>query len=146
MKSIVIYYTFGGSTKKEAERLAGEIQAPLCRVRETHGRSFLGAFVPGGYQAMHRRASAIKPLDVRMQDYDRFIIGCPVWAGYPAPAFNAIVELLPKGKEVEVFLCSGGGETPKSDQGTKALIEKKGCTLVSYRDVKTSAMPGKMKE
>jgi flavodoxin len=146
MKSIVIYYTFGGFTKKEAERLAAEHQASLCRVREAHERSFLGAFVPGGYQAMRRKATAIKSLDIRLQDYDRIIIGCPVWAGYPAPAFNSIMELLPKGKEVEVFLCSGGGETPKSKQGTKALVEKRGCNLVSYRDVKTNAKPGKMKE
>jgi flavodoxin len=146
MKNLIVYYTFGGSTRKEAERLAAELQAPLFRVREKRNRSFLGAFVPGSYQAMRRRASAIKPLDIRLQDYDRIIIGSPVWAGFPAPAFNAIAELLPKGKEVEVFLCSGGGETPKSGQGTKALIERKGCTLVSYRDVKTGAMPGKMKE
>jgi flavodoxin len=146
MKNLIVYYTFGGSTRKEAERLAAELQAPLFRVREKRNRSFLGAFVPGGYQAMRRKASAIKPLDIRLQDYDRIIIGSPVWAGFPAPAFNAIAELLPKGKEVEVFLCSGGGETPKSGQGTKALIERKGCTLVSYRDVKTGAMPGKMKE
>jgi flavodoxin len=146
MKNIIVYYTFGGSTKKEAERLAADLQAPVLRVMETRNRSFVGAFVPGGLQAMRRKASTIKPLDIRLQDYDRIIIGSPVWAGYPAPAFNAIVELLPKGKEVEVFLCSGGGETPKSDQGTRALIEKKGCTLVSYRDVKTGTMPGKIKE
>ncbi len=146
MKNIIIYYTFGGSTKKEAERLAEELQAPVYRVREARNRSFIGAFVPGGYQAMHRKESAIRPLDIRLADYDRIIIGSPVWAGFPAPAFNAIVELLPKGKEVEIFLCSGGGETPKSEQGTKVLIEKKGCTLVSYRDVKTGVMPGKMHE
>lgn len=146
MKNIIIYYTFGGSTKKEAERLAEELQAPVYRVREARNRSFIGAFVPGSYQAMRRKASAIRPLDIRLADYDRIIIGSSVWAGFPAPAFNAIVELLPKGKEVEIFLCSGGGETPKSEQGTKVLIEKKGCTLVSYRDVKTGVMPGKMQE
>ncbi len=146
MKNIIIYYTFGGSTKKEAERLAAELQVPVYRVREARNRSFIGAFVPGGYQAMSRKKSAIRPLDIRLADYDRIIIGSPVWAGFPAPAFNAIVELLPKGKEVEIFLCSGGGETPKSEQGTKVLIERKGCTLVSYRDVKTGVMPGKMQE
>ena len=146
MKTAIIYYTFGGSTGKEAERLAAELNAPLYRVREARNRSLLGAFVPGGYQAMHRKAAAIRPPDVRLQEFDRIVIGCPVWAGYPAPAFNAMVELLPAGKEVEVFLCSGGGETPKSRQGTKALVEQKGCTLVSYRDVQTNVMPGKLKE
>jgi hypothetical protein len=68
-----------------------------------------------------------------------------VWANNPAPAFNSIVELLPAGKEVELFFCSGGSGTQKSEKGTKDLIEKKGCTVVFYRDVKTGVPPGKMK-
>ncbi len=145
MKTAIIYYTFGGSTKKEAERLAAERGAPLIGVKEKRGRSLLSAFVPGCYQAMRRKKAAIRPIQASLTEFDRIIIGCPVWAGYPAPAFNAIVELLPSGKEVEVFLCSGGGETPKSGEGTRALIEKKGCTVVSCRDVRTNVLPGKMK-
>lgn len=146
MKTVILYYTFGGSTKKEAERQASELDAPLFRVKETHDRSFLAAFIPGGFLAMRRKTAAIQPLGIDLNDYDRIIIGCPVWAGYPAPAFNAIVERLPAGKEVELFLCSGGSGSQKSRQGTKAMIEKKGCTLVSYRDVHTGVRPGKMKE
>ena len=146
MKTVIIYFTFGGSTKIEAERLAAEFNVPLCRVKEAHDRSFLAAFVPGGFLAMHRETVAIQPLDIELNDYNRIIIGCPVWAGYPAPAFNAIVERLPEGKEVELFLCSGGGGTQKSEQGTKALIEKMGCTVLSSRDVHTGVKPRRMKE
>ena len=146
MKTAILYYTFGGSTKKEAERLAAELGAPLYRVKEARDRSLLASFLSGAWLAMHRKAAAIRPLDIHLQDYDRIVIGCPVWAGYPAPAFNAIAELLPSGKEVGLFLCSGGSGTQKSEQGTKELIEKKGCTVVSYRDVKTGVPPGKMKE
>lgn len=146
MKTIIVYFTFGGSTQKEAVRLAAELDAPLCRVKEAHHRSFLGAFVPGGFLAMQRKAVAIQPLDINLNDYDRIIIGCPVWAEYPAPAFNAIVERPPSGKEVELFLCSGGSGTQKSEAGTKEKIERKGCTVVSYRDVHTGVQPGKMKE
>ena len=146
MKTAVVYYTFGGSTKKEAERLAKENGSELCRVYEVRNRSLFGAFVIGGYQSLKRKATVIKPLNVNLKEYDRITILCPVWAGYPVPAFNAIAALLPSGKEVEVVLCSGGGETPKSEQGTKKLIEDKGCKLISYRDVKTGAMPAKSKE
>ena len=146
MKTVILYYTFGGSTKKEAERLAAGLGAPLYRVKEVRNRSLLASFLPGSYLAMHRKAVDIRPLDIHLQDYDRIIIGCPVWAGYPAPVFNAMVELLPAGKEVELFLCSGGSGTQKSEQGTKELVEKKGCTVVSYRDVKTHVSPGKMKD
>ena len=82
---------------------------------------------------------------MNLQDYDRIIIGCPIWARYPAPAFNAIVEMLPSGKEVELFFCSAGGDSAASAEGTKELIAKKGCTVTTYRDVQTGAVPRKMK-
>lgn len=146
MKTVIIYYTFGGSTKKEAESLAAKLNAPVFRVKEARKRSLFASFIPGGYLAMARKAVAINALNVDLKEYDRIIIGCPVWAGYPAPAFNAVMGLLPTGKEVELFFCSAGGDTQKSDQGTKDLIKKKGCTVVSYRDIKTGVAPGKMKE
>ena len=146
MKTVILYYTFGGSTKKEAERLAQELHAPVYRVREAKNRPFLSAFIPGGSLAMHRKSVAIKTPDVRLAEFDRIIIGCPIWAGYPAPAFNAIAELLPAGRQTELFFCSGGGDSQKSERGTRELIEKRGCTVVSYRDVKTGVPPGKLKD
>jgi flavodoxin len=146
MKTIVLYYSFGGSTKAEAERIAAENDAVLCRVVETKNRSLISSFVQGAPNAMKRKASEIKQIEQDLNSFDRIIIGCPIWGGYPAPAFNAIVELLPRDKEVELFFCSGGGDTQKSSQGTKDLISKKGCKLISYRDVKTEKSPGKAKE
>ena len=146
MKTAVVYYTFGGSAKKEAERIKKESGAELFRVFEAKKRSLIGAFVSGCYYAINRKASAILPLNVNLAEYDRITICCPVWAGYPAPAFNAVAELLPSGKEVEVFLCSAGGETPKSEQGTKQMITDKGCRLIAYHNVKTGAMPAKSKD
>jgi flavodoxin len=114
MREVIVYFTFGGSTKKEAERLAKEREAPAFRVMEARSRSLLASFIPGGSQAIQRKSVEIRPLDADLRQYDRIIIGCPVWGGYPAPAFNSILELLPAGREVEVFLCSGGGDTQKS--------------------------------
>jgi len=145
LKSAIVYYTFGGSTKKEAERLSEELGAPVFRVMERHKRGLLGAFIPGCILAMRRRSVPIQPLEADLNEYDRIIIGCPVWAGYPAPAFNAVAELLPPEKQVEIFLCSGSGNSSKSEQGTRELIERKGCVLSSYRDVITAASAGKMK-
>lgn len=146
MKTVILYYTFGGATKKEAERLGEVFSAPVVRVREKRGRGVVGAFLPGCPQAIKRKASAIQPLEVKLEEYERIVIGAPVWAAHPAPAFNAIVKLLPAGKEVELFFCSAGGETEKSKAGTIALIEARGCRMLSYRDVQTKAQPGKLAE
>ncbi len=146
MKAAVVYYTFGGSTKKEAERIGAELDAPVYRVREARNRSFIGAFIPGGFQAMKRKKPMIKPVDFDLAEYDRIYLGCPVWAAYPAPAFNAMLELLPSGKEVEVFLCAGGNDSRESDAETRRLIEARGDTVTRLYTIPTGVMPGKLKE
>lgn len=137
MKTVILYYTYGGSTKKEAERLATELGARAVQVKEAKKRIMFSAFFSGCPKAMRREAVPILPVEEDLSGYDKIILGCPIWAGHPAPAFNAIVDLLPPGKEVEIFLCSGSGDSSKSAEGTKKLIEAKGCTVASYRDVKT---------
>ena len=146
MNTVVLYYTLGGSTKKEAEKLGLELGAPVYRVKEKKNRSLIGSFIPGGYQAMKRKKTKIMPLEVDLSAFDRILIGCPVWAASPAPAFNSIVDLLPAGKEVEVFLCSGGNDPRPSDEVTKAMIEAKDCKVTGIRTIATGAAPAKMKE
>ncbi|HOF99552.1 MAG TPA: hypothetical protein PK438_02190 [Clostridia bacterium] len=146
MRTIILYYTFGGATMTEAEKLASELKADCVRVREKKKRGLFTAFLPGCPQAMKRKASDIEPLGVDLTGYDRIALGAPIWASYPAPAFNSMVKLLPANKEVELFFCSGGGDTSESRAGTIKLVEDMGCTVVSYRDVNTGGKPKKLEE
>lgn len=146
MKSVVLYYTFGGSTKKEAERIGTELEEPVFRIREKRNRSLIGSFIPGGFQAMKRKKVQILPLETDLTAFDRIVLGCPVWASCPAPAFNSMVDLLPAGKEVEVFLCAGGNDPRPSDEGTKLMIEAKGCKVTRIYTITTGAAPAKLKE
>lgn len=141
MSSVILFYTLGGATRAEAQRLAEESGARLCEVREQKKRGLFSAFFPGCPHAMKRRASKLQPLDVDLNAYDHITVGCPIWAGFPAPAFNAVVALLPAGKQVSLFFCSGSGDSTKSAEGTKELIAARGCALASYRDVKSQNPP-----
>ena len=146
MKSVVLYYTFGGSTKQEAEKIGVAQEAPVYRVREKKNRSLIGSFIPGGFQAMKRKKSKIVSPEVDLSAFDRIYIGAPVWAACPAPAFNSIVDLLPTGKEVEVFLCAGGNDPRPSDEVTKQMIEAKGCKVTKIYTITTGKPPAKLKE
>jgi len=135
MKTLVLYYSFSGRTKKEAEKLAAKVGGELCEISEVKKRNLFTAFIPGCPQALGRKATAIRAPAVKLEDYDRIYIGAPVWASSPAPAFNAAVNMLPTGKEVGVFLTSGGGDTSKSAEGTKKMIKDKGCKVIEYKDI-----------
>ena len=138
MKTAILYYTFGGKSRKEANHLATtEEQAEVFEVNEQKKRNMFTAIFSGCPKAAKRKCSKIQPLDCRLEEYEKIILLAPIWAGYPAPAFNAMVELLPSGKKVEIYLQSTSGQAPKSKEGTCQLIKDKGCELIGYHDVKT---------
>lgn len=138
-KTIILYYTFQGSSEKKAKELVeANPDYVLCKVEEQKQRTMLKAAVGGCFKAMLRKKSKIQPIAYDLNQYDRIVLFAPIWSGYPAPAFNSMVSLLPKDKEVELFFCSSGGETPKSKEGTISLVRKKGCIVLDYHDIKTN--------
>jgi flavodoxin len=139
MKTLIMYYSFGGMSKKKATLLKDEIKdAELCEIHQKRKFNIFTAIILGCPSAMKRKTTEIQDIQFNLDAYERIILIAPIWAGYPAPAFNAMVQLLPGGKSVEVYLCSGGGETPKSKEGTCEAITHQGCICLGYHDVKQS--------
>ena len=137
MKTIVLYYSFSGKTKMLAVQKASELGADIEEVSEKKKPSFLKALAAGTFRARKRKKAEIQPVKADLSGYDQIIIMAPVWAGYPAPAFNNIIELLPPGKKVELFLTSASSGTKGSVEGSKALVTGRGCEVTGYTDIKT---------
>jgi len=142
----ILYYSFGGSTRKLAEERAKAQCADVYEIREVRRRTLFGSFFPGAMHAMKRKSSAILPLGIDWDKYERVDLYAPVWAGYAAPAFNAALALVPAGKQMAIVLCSGGGETPQSKEGTIELVKQRGMQFISYEDFKTAVPPKASKE
>jgi hypothetical protein len=139
MKPAILYYSLGGATRAEAAKRAEASGADVFEVLEAKKRGMFAAFLPGCPQALGRKATAIRPLSIDWSKYDEVTLMSPVWAGHPAPAFNAALELIPKDKVLRIVLCSSGGETPKSKDATIELLRKQGYALACYEDIKTAA-------
>ena len=137
MKPAILFYSFRGATGAEANRRAADSGADVFEVIEAKKRGMFSAFLSGCPQALGRKASAIRPLAIDWSLYDSVTLMAPVWAGHPAPAFNAALEIIPKDKILHVVLCSGGGETPNSKEATIAMLRAQGYALASYEDVRT---------
>ncbi|MGI6270408.1 MAG: flavodoxin family protein [Candidatus Howiella sp.] len=130
------FYTFGGTTRMYAANLSKRLGADVFEVKEAKKRNIFTAFFPGCTQAMRQAAVPLAGGAPDLSGYDRVIIACPVWAGFPAPAFNAILKLIPVGKEVAVHLLSGGGETPKGRPLVEVRVADEKLRMVEYLDVK----------
>lgn len=140
MKPVILYYSFGGKTRLEAQKRASETGADVVEILELKKRDIFSAFIPGCPQALNRKASKIRPISIDWSLYDDVTLIAPVWAGHPAPAFNAALELIPKDKVLHVVLTSSGGETPLSKEGTISTLRCQGFALASYTDVSTAEL------
>lgn len=135
MRDLIVYYSYSGHGKTQAERLAKETGADLCEVLEPKKRSTVSAYVLGSFAAMRGKEAAIQPLKVDWNAYGKITFIAPIWAGRPAPAINSAIAQLPAGKQVALLLVSGSGNG-KSDKA-EALIRSRGSEVVSVNHIKT---------
>jgi len=137
MKKIALYYSFDKKTKIIAETKAKEWETDLLvEVKETKKRSKFNTVIPGIFEARSGKKSEIEPLNVDFNQYGTIIIFMPLWGGHPAPAMNSIIELIPKGKEVELYMTSPNGNSMNSADNTSNEIQKRGSWVTKYVDLK----------
>lgn len=112
MKSLIIYYSYSGNTKKVAEvlreALAQKGEANMARLKpEDESDNFFLQSV----RAFRKKRAVIKEAPFDMRGYDLVCIGSPVWAFGPAPAVNTYIDRLKnlQGKDALSFITYGSG-------------------------------------
>ena len=135
MKSLVIYYSYSGHTKKLAEAFAASKDADVVEMKDVKRPGILAAYLKGCFAAMKGKAWAIQPLKIDLLAYDDIVLYSPVWAGNPPPAVNAFLEILPSGRSVTVRMVSGSG-TSKCRERIEAAVQMKVSKLAEFEDVK----------
>ena len=136
MKTLLLYYSFTGNTRRFAEKLASETGAELFALKDAKPLSKLRAFTSGVVAAMRQKPANLHPFSANLPAYDKIIIAMPIWAGHPAPPIHNILAQLPAGKEVELYMLSGSGHSGGSAEKIKALVTANGCTVTGYHDIK----------
>ena len=130
MKAAIIYYSMSGNTAYVAEKIRTGILSQLKKDSEQAGGdepvvdmiriepvkafpdSGSSKFLWGGKSAVMKEKPELKPYRFDAGKYDRIIIGTPVWAWTMSPPIRTFIdenrEQL-KGKQIGVFVSSGGG-------------------------------------
>lgn len=134
MSSIIVFYSFGGSTRKFANEMANEKKLDILEITEKKKRNIITAFIPGCVQAGKGSASKINEIEKDFGKYDEIVLAGPIWASNPAPALYSFIEnYLPEGKKIKVYLLSQSG-TSEHEIISKKIQDKK-CELIEIVDV-----------
>ncbi len=136
MKTAIIYYSYSGKTKKYCENMAAELSADIFEVQTVKRKCFLSNLFTECPKALQQQPTDILPIDLDLSGYEKIILAAPMWAGYPAPPFNNMVAMLPKGKQVEIVIVSASGETdPIKKEKVIVLTEETGSKVIKYTDI-----------
>jgi len=115
MKTLVVYYSRSGHTRRVAEMIARKIGADLQELVDRRARGGLVGWLRSGRDAVKENETELSPLDHRPEDYDLVAVGTPVWASHPAPAVRTFLRSYDlSGKRVALFCtmnARGGEET-----------------------------------
>lgn len=111
MKSLIIYYSFGGNTRKIAERIQSKIGGDVVEIKTVN--PYVGDYnkiVEQGHDEVRRGyMPQIEDLNVDLSAYDTIILGTPVWWYTFAPAVKTFINSADlSGKKVYVFATNGG--------------------------------------
>ena len=127
MRTLIVFYSLEGNTAFTAEKLGGLLGAELLRLEpeKEYPSSGMKKFFWGGKSAVMGEEPSLKPYVFKGEDWDRVIIGFPVWASTVAPPIRTFVkahggELA--GRSVAVFACQSGSGAEKAFKKLAALL------------------------
>ena len=156
MKSLVVYYSYSGNTKKvalaleELLRTKGEVV-----VTELKAQDESASFIKQCRRAFSKVRAKIEPVNSSLSGYDVVCLGSPVWAFAPAPAVNTFLDNCSglEGKEVVLFTTYGSGTgNGRCLVYMKNALLKKGATKCEHFSIQQSkvsdagAVAAKIKE
>lgn len=131
MKSIVIYYSYGGNTRRIAEKIQKALGADIMEIKtkKPYEGNYNDVVNQGQQEVNSGFMPEIQQTEADLSSYDTVVLGTPVWWYTFAPAMKTFLhEADLSGKKVYPFATNGGwiGHTFKDfkSQCTEAEVSK----------------------
>lgn len=117
MKTMIVYYSLEGNTKYAAEKIAAALGCDLLRIEpeKVYPTGKVSKFLWGGKSAVMAETPQLKPYEFDVAQYDRIILGFPIWAGNITPPIRTFIKDNDlKGKQFAAFACQAGNGAEKA--------------------------------
>lgn len=123
MKTLVLYYSYGGNTRRIAEQIQQALNCDIAEIATVtpYTGSYDDVVNQGQREADSGFEPPVQPLDENPGEYDTVILGTPVWWYTFAPAVKTVLSACDwSGKTIYPFATNGGwiGHTFKDIEKT----------------------------
>jgi len=133
-KTLVVYYSYEGSTRTIAQTIGGALNADIleCRpLKDISSKGFM-KYVWGGRQVIFKKHPQLEPFEKNPADYELVIIGTPVWAFDYAPAIRSFLSQVNLQKKNIGLFCCHEGTKGKTLENLREVLS--GNTIVDEMD------------
>lgn len=136
MRTLILYYSYGGNTKRIAEMIQQETGGDLEEIKtvKPYTGDYNSIVSQGQKEVNNGFMPEIKPLSVDVSQYDCIVLGSPVWWYTYAPAMKTFLSQADlKGKVIYPFATNGGwiGHTLKDfNKDCRGAEVKQGMNIV----------------
>jgi flavodoxin len=127
MKTLIVYYSRTGLTKKVAESISKKIKADVDIIIDKKDRSGPIGYIKAGRDAMKNRLTTIE-YSKNPKDYDLIIIGGPVWGWTVAPAVRTYIDQNVDALKIiklAFFATQGNSGAEKKFEAMSKILETK---------------------
>jgi len=108
-KTLLVFYSRTGFTRRVAEQIAKRMQCDTCELREQRSRAGPFGYVRSVFEALRGREPQLQDPGVDPSRYALVILGTPVWAGRMCSPMRAFLSRHRfGGADVAVFATCGG--------------------------------------
>jgi len=140
MKTLVIYYSRTGVTKKIADYAAKKIGAQIEEIKDTVNRSGAVGYMLAGRDATLRRLTKLERPSHNPADFDLVIIGTPIWSwNMSTPIRTYLEEYKNQFKEVAFFCTMGGSGDERAFREMGEIIGKKPVATLAMKTGEVAA-------
>lgn len=133
-KTIILFYSFEGNTKKIAMYLSEKLKLPYeeIKLKDNFSSKGFSKYLWGGSQVVMKKKPELESLKIDLDEYDTVILGSPIWAGSFAPAMRTILEdEIVNNKNIAFFYCHDGGPG-KAENKIKEAIKINNQLISTY--------------
>jgi menaquinone-dependent protoporphyrinogen IX oxidase len=125
MKTLIVYFTRTGNTKKIVDTLQTELTADVEKIDEEGNRYGTLGWLKSGRQGASKADVEITPLKVDPSSYELVVMASPVWAGNVSAPMRAFIkkyrDSLPK---TAVFLTHDSPDVTQAFADIDELLNK----------------------
>ena len=133
-KTLVVYYSRTGNTKKIGDEIARRMKAEVEEIITLKDRKGIKGYIVSGFEASKKRSASIEKIKEDPKDYDLVIIGTPVWAWNISSPIRTYLEKKKDSFNKVAFFCTQGGSgDKKSFEEMEALTGKKPVAVLTLR-------------